>query len=89
MEKVSSLTQSVNAVPACGVWDIIFHSEEVAANAEKYKKSVEAQVTELKRWSVRLENVYCKHRSSSSHYCKATERLTCRIWRTYSTHDLY
>lgn len=51
MEKTMSLVQSVNtAVPTYRVWGIIFHPEEVVANAEKSKKSVEEQVTELKQW---------------------------------------
>ena len=51
MEKTMSLVQSVNAaVPTYRVWDIIFHPEEVVANAKKFKKSVEEQVTELEQW---------------------------------------
>jgi hypothetical protein len=85
-----SLVQSVNAaVPTYEVWDRIFHSEEVAANAESFKRSVEEQITELNRWQAGLEDVYCKQPLPSSYYCRTTERLTCRTWRIYSAHDLH
>jgi hypothetical protein len=88
--KIVNLVQSVEAAaPKPGVWDMIFHSEEVAANAENYKKSAENQVSKFKRWQAGLEDVYCKHISPSSRYPRATEKLTRRIWRVYSTHDFH
>lgn len=72
MEKTLTLVQSVTAaVPTYGVWDRIFHSEEVAANAERYKKSVDEQVEKLEKWQAELEDAYCKHISSSSLYRRA------------------
>jgi hypothetical protein len=85
-----SLVQRVNAAaPTYSVWDRFFNSEEVAANTENYKRSAEKQMAELTQWQAGLEDVYCKHLSPSSRYRRATARLTCRIWRHYSTYDFY